>query len=139
MKIVINLGRGLRDHLCNMGVEVEFSDEEYTVLMLTPENSDEDFDRLLDALSIYKWEKSSPRLYSVRPHERACSIRRAVLSPSETVPVEKSVGRICASSTVSCPPAVPIVISGERITDEDVDIFRYYGINSVRIVKTDSI
>jgi arginine/lysine/ornithine decarboxylase len=139
MKIVINLGKGLRDHLCNMGVEVEFSDEEYTVLMLTPENSDEDFDRLLDALSIYKWEKSSLGLYSVRPHERACSIRRAVLSPSETVPVEKSVGRICASPTVSCPPAVPIVISGERITDEDVDIFRYYGINSVRIVKTDSI
>ena len=139
LKIVIKEGIDLADHLREARIEVEFSDADYTVLMLTPENIDSDLNRLLSALSTYKKTKKGRAPLSVKPHEIALSIREAVLSPSEAVKIEDSVGRICASPTVSCPPAVPIVISGERITDEDVDIFRYYGINSVRIVKTDSI
>lgn len=139
LKIVIKEGTPLSDHLREAKIEVEFSDADYTVLMLTPENTDGDIDRLLSALSTYKKTKKGRAPLSVKPHERVISIREAVLSSSEAVRVENSAGRICASPTVSCPPAVPIVISGERITDEDVDIFRYYGINSVRIVKTDLI
>lgn len=139
LKIVIKEGTPLSDHLREAKIEVEFSDADYTVLMLTPENTDGDLDRLLSALSTYKKSEKGRTPLSVKPHERVISIREAVLAPSETVRVENSAGRICASPTVSCPPAVPIVISGERITDEDVDIFRYYGINSVRIVKTDLI
>ena len=63
------------------------------------------------------------------------TIREAVLSPCEIIPVERSEGRICASPTVSCPPAVPIVISGERITAEDVRLFRHYCIATVCVVK----
>ncbi len=139
LKIVIKEGTPLSDHLREAKIEVEFSDADYTVLMLTPENTDGDIDRLLSALSTYKKTKKGRAPLSAKPHERVISIREAVLSSSEAVRVENSAGRICASPTVSCPPAVPIVISGERITDEDVDIFRYYGINSVRIVKTDLI
>ena len=136
---MIKEGTPLSDHLREAKIEVEFSDADYTVLMLTPENTDGELDRLLSALSTYKKTEKGRAPLSVKPHERVISIREAVLAPSETVSVENSAGRICASPTVSCPPAVPIVISGERITDEDVDIFRYYGINSVRIVKTDLI
>lgn len=135
LKIVINQGKRLADHLGKNGIEVEFSDRDYTVLMLTPENGDEDFARLLDALSRYEAEAVKGEFYSTAPHERVCSIRRAVLSPSETVFVENSAGRVCASPTVSCPPAVPIVISGERITDNDVALFRHYGVENISVIK----
>lgn len=135
LKIVINQGKRLADHLGKNGIEVEFSDRDYTVLMLTPENGDEDFARLLDALSRYEAEAVKGEFYSTAPHERVCSIRRAVLSPSETVFVENSAGRVCASPTVSCPPAVPIVVSGERISDKDVLLFRHYGIENISVIK----
>ena len=139
LKIVIKEGTDLADHLREARIEVEFSDADYTVLMLTPENTDGDIDRLLSALSTYKKTEKGRAPLSVKPHERALSLREAVLSPSEAVKIEDSVGRICASPTVSCPPAVSIVISGERITDEDVAIFKYYGIDCLRVIKTDSI
>ena len=47
LKIVIKAGKSLADHLRREGIECEFSDSEYTVLMLTPENSDSDLDRLI--------------------------------------------------------------------------------------------
>ena len=58
-----------------------------------------------------------------------------MLSSSETVDVESAVGRVLASPTVSCPPAVPIVVSGEEITEADVRIFKYYGIDKVSVIK----
>ena len=135
LKIVIKSGEGLAEHLRANGIEVEFSDRDYTVLMLTPENTEEDLEALIEALASFNGdaEKSAPP--SVLPHGRFMSIREAMLSPSETVDVESAVGRILASPTVSCPPAVPIVVSGEEITEADVRIFKYYGIDKVSVIK----
>ena len=135
LKIVIKSGEGLAEHLRANGIEVEFSDRDYTVLMLTPENTEEDLEALIEALASFNGdaEKSAPP--SVLPHGRFMSIREAMLSPSETVDVESAVGRILASPTVSCPPAVPIVVSGEEITEADVRIFKYYGIDNVSVIK----
>jgi arginine/lysine/ornithine decarboxylase len=55
----------------------------------------------------------------------------ALLAPAEKVAAEKSAGRILADPCVSCPPAVPLLISGERIGEEAVRCFRYYGISGV--------
>ena len=63
------------------------------------------------------------------------SAREAILSPSETVPTVEAVGRICASPTVSCPPAVPIAVSGEVIDDSAVKLFLHYGIKKIEVVK----
>jgi arginine/lysine/ornithine decarboxylase len=55
--------------------------------------------------------------------------------PFERIPAEESVGRILASPGVSCPPAVPIVLCGERIDDKALELFRYYGIETCDVVK----
>ena len=67
--------------------------------------------------------------------ERRMTIREAVLSPQETVSVRESAGRVCASASVTCPPAVPPVVSGEVITEEHVRIMLAYGIERIRVVK----
>lgn len=137
LKIVIKAGEDLARHLREQGIEPEFSDGDYTVLMLTPENNDADFDRLLSALSTFDPSSlaAGSEQIAPKPHRAEMTIREAVLSPCEIIPVERSEGCICASPTVSCPPAVPIVISGERITAEDIELFRHYGITTVSVLK----
>lgn len=134
LKIVIHDGK-IANHLAKNNIEVEFSDKDYTVLMVTPENTESDFDRLIGAVKGYESTDEKSEIFPVTPHTRAISIRRAMFSPSEVIAVEDASGRICASPTVSCPPAVPIVISGEAITSEDVKIFKHYGINKVSVVR----
>jgi arginine/lysine/ornithine decarboxylase len=63
------------------------------------------------------------------------SIKDAVFSEYETVSVTESVGRICASNVISCPPAIPLVISGEEITDETVTLLKYYKTEKINVVK----
>lgn len=136
LKIVIRAGDSLASGLRERGIEVEFSDRDYTVLMLTPENTDADFNRLIEALSSTKAaQRSEECIPSPKPHVAEMTIRQAVFAQNERISVENALDRLCAAPTVSCPPAVPIVISGERITEEDITLFRHYGITTVSVVK----
>ena len=62
------------------------------------------------------------------------SLRQAILSPAEYVPIADAVGRTVAALTVGCPPAVPIVAVGETVTEEHLPVFAYYGITHLRVV-----
>ena len=62
------------------------------------------------------------------------SIREAIFSKSEEIPVERAENRICGTPTVSCPPAIPIVVSGEQITKEHILLLKKYGKESIRVV-----
>ena len=62
-------------------------------------------------------------------------MRDAVFSTFEEIPAGDSEGRILAGLTLSCPPAVPIAVSGERLTAEAVAALRYYGVNYIKAVR----
>ena len=128
-------GNELALELEKLGIYSEFSDPDYLVLMLTPENEDE-IAKITDALlSIPRKpeiEEAPPRPSHL---ESAISANEAALSPSESIPVSNSVGRILASASVGCPPAVPIAVLGERISERTRDAFLYYGIDVVTVVK----
>jgi arginine/lysine/ornithine decarboxylase len=129
-------GEALGDSLRQSRIEPEFCDRDVTVLMVTPENTESDIKRLLGALStVTHTEAHAVSMPALPRGEAVLSIRRAVLSRQETVKADDAEGRICGAPTVSCPPAVPIVVSGERITPDATQAFRYYGIDTVSVVK----
>lgn len=129
-------GEQMAEYLKKSHIIPEFYDGEYLVLMVTPENSSLDFARLTTAFDGLKPKKSLPvPAFVLKEGVRRMSVRAAMLGTQEIVPIKKAVGRICAAPTVSCPPAVPIVISGEEITEEAAEIFRFYGIEKIAVVK----
>ena len=105
------------------------------MLMLTPENGKQGVQRLKEVLTaIPRKAPITEQPPAFHRAQRVLSVREAVMSPSETVPVGKSRGRILAAVTVGCPPAVPILVSGELIDDSAVSCFKYYGIETCEAV-----
>lgn len=128
-------GRELERLLLDNGIVPEFSDPDYLVLMLTPETGEEGVERLNKALS------SIPILKPIDKHppefckaQRITSIRQAALSVAETLPTEKCEGRVLAAATVGCPPAVPILVCGERIDRHAIECFKYYDIQTCSVI-----
>ena len=118
------------------GIICEFADNDYCVLMLTPEIGAQGIDRLTEAmLSLPKLDEISTKPPKFHFADRVMSAREAVFSPSEVIRASESAGRILANATVGCPPAVPIVMCGERIDEAAVRAFEYYGIDTVTVVK----
>ena len=118
------------------GIEGEFADPDYVVFMITPEIGKAGLDRLEKALMEIPAKtailEAPPKFHLP---QRALSIRVAAFSESEVIPVAEGLGRILASPTVGCPPAVPVVACGERIDEAALNCFRYYGINTCTVVR----
>ena len=126
-------GQELAGQLRRQGVECEYADRDFLVLMATPENTPEELAQAAAALGQCPGEANPPQLPLARG-ERACSIRQAAFAPRETVDAAHSLGRVCGLPTVGCPPAIPIAVSGERITPEALALFACYGIEQVEVL-----
>lgn len=118
------------------GMEPEFADPDHLVLMLTPESRPSELEKLQELLL------KLPRLHAIQaapPSLPAAAVvlspREALLSPFETLPAEACLGRILATPCVGCPPAVPIAVCGERLNEQSLALFRYYGILELDVVK----
>lgn len=136
-------GEKLAEALRQRQIECEYADRDFVVLMLTPENTEDDFKRL-EAFA-QNWEIDVEGNHTYTPADestnlllgevsRACSIREAVFHPSEEIPVSQAEGRILGVETVSCPPAVPIAVCGERLNREMLQLFERYGIETVTVL-----
>lgn len=133
-------GYGLQHALEARGCVPEMSDERYVVLLFTLGSTEEDANHLLWALqhiveeevdseppedlfnhpltvqsNVSTWNISrsttpfsEPVQFSLMPEER---------EQMESVPVERSEGRIAAEMVIPYPPGIPILYSGELITD----------------------
>ena len=141
-KLVVNTrlsgfeGEKFAELLRKNGIEPEFCDRDYAVLMLSEQNTPKELATLEGFFESLEAKAPIEReLVKAPVCQKAMSIREAVFAPSELVPAELSLGRVCASPTVSCPPAVPVAVSGEVIDRRCLDAFLYYGINEVRVVK----
>ena len=123
-------------HLSLYGIFSEFSDPDYLVLMPSPENTESELARLRDALfSLPKKDKIYDSVPKIQIPKASLSIRDAVMSDSETLPVSECLGRIASTVTLGCPPAIPIAIPGEMIDENTLKCFEYYGIKSCSVVK----
>ena len=143
MKLTLNAAAGgytgteLQGILRGKGVECEFADRQYLVLMPSAETTEPEWARLFSALrGITPGQPLADVPPALPAPERVLGIREAMLSPQEALPVEQAAGRILTDACVSCPPAVPVLIAGERITEEAVECMKYYGVETCMAVKS---
>ncbi len=128
-------GEEIADILESQNIFPEFADESHIVFMFTPENTPQELARLEQALlALPKREPRDCVLPQCRP-EAVLTPRQAAFGPKETVPVSQSQGRILADASVSCPPAVPLVMCGERIDGELPRLLAHFGYSHVTVVK----
>ena len=116
-------------------IELEYADGEYAVFMISTETDEGELEALEKTiLAIKRKPAFSAEALPFPAPERILSPRDAILARQERVPVADAVGRACGAPTVSCPPAVPIVASGERIVREHLPLFARYGMTEIDVV-----
>ncbi len=128
-------GTELAEILRKNRIEAEFSDPDFTVMMITPENGEDDIKYLEEILlSLPKRERIEEKMPELQPCEQVIGVREALFMPSEKISASEAAGRILASPSVSCPPAIPIAICGERLTENAVECFKYYGVSEIDVI-----
>lgn len=129
-------GDRLAAYLAGQGIVAEFCDPDAVVLMPSVRTEEEELERLCHALlSLPRHAPINEMPPDISLPKRVLSPRQALFAQEELLPAEQCVGRVAASVTVGCPPAVPVVIPGERIDDAAIRCLTYYGIRQCAVVR----
>ncbi|MCR4646740.1 MAG: amino acid decarboxylase [Oscillospiraceae bacterium] len=128
-------GIRLAEMLRQSGVECEYADKTCLVLLLSPMTTQEELARLGELLNAIDPGTPAEAPPLPEPSTPAMSLREAALAPCETLPLSAAEGHICGPVQVPCPPAVPIVMSGERITEDALRLLDFYGLKHICCVK----
>jgi len=129
-------GVELAEKLKEKNIVCEFADPDYVVLMLSIETGEKGLLEIEEALKIEKKSPVEKSPVSVVKAEKVMSPREAMLSPKKELLISDCCGRVLADASVGCPPAVPIVVCGERIDGRAIECFKYYGIEKCVVVKS---
>ena len=129
-------GEDLAKILLDRDIVCEFADPDFIVFMLTPEITKEELDYLEQVLcSIPRKDAIDMQPPMMSKPKQVCSIREALFAVSSEVNVQDSLGKTLASTRISCPPAIPIVVCGEKIDSDAIRCFEYYGVEMCQIIK----
>lgn len=144
-KILINLknknitGYELLELMNEKNIYAEMCDEENVLLMLSPFNKDSDFKKYIDFLKdISVSEKTNisnkyEHMYNKR--EKALSLNECIFSQSETIKISESNGRICKNMIYDYPPGIPIIVPGEIINSDVIDLLKEKGYEEITVIK----
>ena len=114
-----------------LGVGVELASARSLLLMFGPGSRLSDARRISDALrsARHMQSKTSERSLDVlrtpSPGPSVMTPRVAVLSPSQLLPAQQAVGRICGWAVVPYPPGIPVLLPGEVVTGEVVEYLQW--------------
>ncbi len=110
-------------------IDIEMADELNIVLIATPSNTREDYNRLLEALyDICDSLTVSGERNKILPppeHSKYIEPQRAFYGKVQYVTPAKSFGRICAATVTAYPPGIPIICMGEEITAGHIGYIRH--------------
>lgn len=102
-------------------IQVEIATPRYVGALVTPGNTPEDLERLVQGLleALRLVGRPSPALpQPPAAPALACLPRDAALGRSRTVRLEEAVGEVAAELVCPYPPGIPALVPGERITTE---------------------
>lgn len=118
-------GNGL---LLLLGIGSQASDIEKLKLALQDICSDKFTTRTEDVLPLQA-KQVSPKPRSI---EQAIGPRIAFFAPSHMIPSREAIGKISAECLAPCPPGWPILVPGQRISQ---NLLNFKNIKSVRVLK----
>lgn len=123
--------------LYERGISIEMHDDRHIVMLPSVLSDDADFERLAAALTALPVHDGFDSVVLEKPeHPKAVMTPgEALRATCERLPVEQTAGRVAAEGCSPCPPGIPLVCPGERITASLAAALKNYGIHALNVIK----
>lgn len=116
-------------------IMVEAFDDDYVVMMFSPYQKKSEFLKVKKVLTSIKRKKRinerPPKQVGLQRAYEICDMK---FKKKKTVKVEDSLGKVFGGCLLNCPPAVPLLVSGEIINEQAIKTLKYYHIENCEIL-----
>lgn len=130
-------GEQFGQHLRSHGIEPEYLSSVGCVLLMSSFLREQDWARVSQMLqNIHPKPSLSQGPPAPLPvAQSGITLREAIFSHSQLLPVKQCENKICACVKSPCPPGIPIVMPGERIEKNLIKTLKQYRISFLNVVK----
>ncbi|MFD3158636.1 aminotransferase class I/II-fold pyridoxal phosphate-dependent enzyme [Haloimpatiens sp. FM7330] len=144
-RYVINVEKGysghkLLEYLRTKKIQAEMSDSQNVVLIFSPFNTEKELKKLYEALKTCPMDLIEEKYIETRKYD----IPIMKIIPCEimnkkkvSIKIEKAEGKISANSIVPYPPGIPLIMPGEIISGNTIDVIKYNIRNGMTILGLD--
>lgn len=141
-RFVINIKKGysgfkLYDYLKDNLLQPEMCDSQNVILIFSPFNTENEFNRLYEVLKNIKLEEMKAEYFDLIE----TSIPEMKFKPWEAlekkgtmVKLHESEGSICRNAVVPYPPGIPILMPGEIVNKKSIEEIEYYLNNGATVL-----
>ncbi len=132
------------DFLRKNGFEPEYANQSYVVMIPTPFVNCECLDKLMDVIRSIpdncrdlsdQCDLPINEIFTFDLPTKEILPREALLSQKKVLPIDDTINKICAEVATVCPPGIPVVMPGEKISKDVVDLLKRYGFFKLKVVK----
>ncbi len=129
-------GQEIAEILIKNNIYPEFYDKDFVVLMPSVNTDKKDLEKLMAVLlSVEKRNPIEEKSPVLKVAKKIMSVAEAVNLPTKIVPIQQAEGKIAGLINAYCPPAIPIVVSGEQIDSSAIECLKYYKVKQVEIIE----
>ncbi|CUQ14762.1 decarboxylase [Clostridium baratii] len=122
-------GHKLFDYLRKEKIQCEMSFERGVVLILSPINTKEDFEKIykaIDKLNMNIIKENNKIKFSFVKPEKVLEPYEVFKKEYEILNFEECEGKIAKESIIPYPPGIPLICAGEVITKDSINIIKEY-------------
>lgn len=124
-------GFELRDELRKRGIMPELAEPQFVLFIITPAHRDKELRALYEALeditTLKRKSTIKRRELPVLPQLKAMlTPKEAFFSPAKPVKLKEAEGCIAREMIIPYPPGIPLIMPGEEITKEVIELTQYY-------------
>lgn len=134
-------GHKLLDYFREKKIQSEMSFSQGVVLILSPFNTEEDFNKIYQSLLQMNMNNlkciSDSVIYDSRIPEKSLEPYEVFDMPYESADINKCAGKISKEFIIPYPPGIPLLCPGEVIGDDDLKIIKEYIDNEKDILGVD--
>lgn len=134
-------GHKLLKYLRENKIQAEMSFETGVILIFSPSNKEEDFKKLfmvIEKLNIESLkEETFKKVEKILP-KKEMELYEAIKCKYEKIDYRKANGKIAKEAIIPYPPGIPIVLPGEVISEEVINITTEYLKNNMSVIGVDS-
>ncbi len=117
------------------GIECEWADDTYIVLLFSAATTIEDIQRAEMGIMFIPMKTPLPPVQ--RPVVKPTAdipVYDAVFRRRKIIPLEQAGGSVCAEISAPCPPGIPLIMPGEIIGHNEMSMLKSYGVKTVQVV-----
>ena len=128
-------GTEVATYLRKRKIETEYADRAFIVFLFSPCNGEDSISLLEKNLLSLTRKKAIDEIPPAPVRcERVTTVREALFAPWEEIPVGEAEGRVLSGLVLSCPPAVPVAVCGERLSRGATAALTYSGYRTVKVL-----